>query len=167
MSKKTFSADVAQLLKLVTHSIYSNKEIFIRELIANANDAIQKAKILAASDANYLGDEIDFSIKISIDKEAKTITLEDTGLGMTSQDVENHIGTIAKSGTKSFLEKLKDMKDTPNNLVGQFGIGFYSAFMVADKVEVFTKSNDSADGVYRSSNGDADYEIEKNEKSDR
>ena len=166
MSKKTFSADVAQLLKLVTHSIYSNKEIFIRELIANANDAIQKAKILAAGDAGYLGDEVDLSIKITLDKDKKTLTLEDTGIGMSSEDVEAHIGTIAKSGTKSFLEKLKDMKDTPNNLVGQFGIGFYSAFMVADKVEIFTKAN-SNDGVYRSSTGDADYEIEKNDKSDR
>lgn len=166
MSKKTFSADVAQLLKLVTHSIYSNKEIFIRELIANANDAIQKAKILSAGDSNYLWDEIDLNIKISIDKDAKTLTLTDTGIGMTIEDVENHIWTIAKSGTKSFLEKLKDMKDTPNNLVGQFGIGFYSAFMVADKVEIFTKAN-SNNGVYRSSTGDADYEIEKNDKSDR
>ncbi len=122
MSKKTFSADVAQLLKLVTHSIYSNKEIFIRELIANANDAIQKAKILAAGDASYLADDIDLNIKITIDKDKKTLTLEDTGIGMSSEDVEEHIGTIAKSGTKSFLEKLKDMKDTPNNLVGQFGI---------------------------------------------
>lgn len=166
MSKKTFSADVAQLLKLVTHSIYSNKEIFLRELIANANDAIQKAKILAAGDASYLGDEIDLNIKITLDKDKKTLTLEDTGIGMSSEEVEAHIGTIAKSGTKSFLEKLKDMKDTPNNLVGQFGIGFYSAFMVADKVEIFTKANGN-DGVYRSSTGDADYEIEKNDKSDR
>jgi HSP90 family molecular chaperone len=122
MSKKTFSADVAQLLKLVTHSIYSNKEIFIRELIANANDAIQKAKILAAGDAKYLGDEIELNIKITLDKDKKILILEDTGIGMTMEDVEAHIGTIAKSGTKSFLEKLKDMKDTPNNLVGQFGI---------------------------------------------
>jgi len=166
MSKKTFSADVAQLLKLVTHSIYSNKEIFVRELIANANDAIQKAKILAAGDATYLGDEVDLNIKITLDKDKKTLTLEDTGIGMSIEDVESHIGTIAKSGTKSFLEKLKDMKDTPNNLVGQFGIGFYSAFMVADKVEIFTKANDS-DGVYRSSTGDADYEIKKDKKSDR
>lgn len=117
MSKKTFSADVAQLLKLVTHSIYSNKEIFIRELIANANDAIQKAKILSAGDADYLGDNIDLNIKISLNKEAQTLTIEDTGIGMNIEDVESHIGTIAKSGTKSFLEKLKDMKDTPNNLV--------------------------------------------------
>lgn len=167
MSKKTFSADVAQLLKLVTHSIYSNKEIFIREFIANANDAIQKAKILAAGDARYLGDEIDLRISISLDKDAKTLTIQDTGIGMTMEDVENHIGTIAKSGTKSFLEKIKDMKDTPNNLVGQFGIGFYSAFMVADKVEIFTKSNESEKGVYRSSTGDAEYEIKADEKSDR
>lgn len=167
MSKKTFSADVAQLLKLVTHSIYSNKEIFIRELIANANDAIQKAKILAAGDATYLGDEIDLQISISLDKDAKTLTIQDTGIGMTMEDVENHIGTIAKSGTKSFLEKIKDMKDTPNNLVGQFGIGFYSAFMVADKVEIFTKSNESWKGVYRSSTGDAEYEIKEDKKSDR
>ncbi len=122
MSKKTFSADVAQLLKLVTHSIYSNKEIFIRELIANANDAIQKAKILAAGDANYLGDDVDFAISIRIDKKNKIIHIQDNGIGMSSEDIEAHIGTIAKSGTKSFLEKLKDMKDTPNNLVGQFGI---------------------------------------------
>ncbi len=91
MSKKTFSADVTQLLKLVTHSIYSNKEIFVRELIANANDALQKAKILAAGDANYLGDEVDLNIKISLNKEAKTLTITDTGIGMTSEDVENHI----------------------------------------------------------------------------
>ena len=167
MSKKTFSADVAQLLKLVTHSIYSNKEIFIRELIANANDAIQKAKILSAGDSNYLWDEIDLNIKISINKDAKTLTLTDTGIGMTIEDVENHIWTIAKSGTKSFLEKLKDMKDTPNNLVGQFGIGFYSAFMVADKVEIYTKSNDSKTGVYRSSTWDADYEIKEDKKAER
>ena len=167
MSKKTFSADVAQLLKLVTHSIYSNKEIFIRELIANANDAIQKAKILSAGDSNYLWDEIDLNIKISIDKDTKTLTLTDTGIGMTIEDVENNIWTIAKSGTKSFLEKLKDMKDTPNNLVGQFGIGFYSAFMVADKVEIYTKSNDSKTGVYRSSTWDADYEIKEDKKAER
>ena len=167
MSKKTFSTDVAQLLKLVTHSIYSNKEIFVRELIANANDALQKAKILSAGDANYLWDEIDLHIKISIDKQFKTLTIEDSGIGMTSKDVENHIGTIAKSGTKSFLEKLKDIKDTPNNLVGQFGIGFYSTFMVANKVEIFTKSNESKSGVYRSSQGDADYEIQDIKKSDR
>lgn len=166
MSKKTFSADVAQLLKLVTHSIYSNKEIFIRELIANANDAIQKAKILSAGDADYLGDNIDLNIKISLNKEAQTLTIEDTGIGMNIEDVESHIGTIAKSGTKSFLEKLKDMKDTPNNLVWQFGIGFYSAFMVADKVEIFTKANNN-EGVYRSSTGDADYEIKTHEKTER
>lgn len=167
MSKKVFTADVAQLLKLVTHSIYSNKEIFLRELIANANDALQKAKILAAGDANYLGDQVDLQITIATDKDAKTITITDTGIGMTVQDVEKHIGTIAQSGTKSFLEKMKDMKDVDNNLVGQFGIGFYSAFMVADRVEIYTKSNDSEKWVHRSSTGDDAYEIEEVEKSDR
>ncbi len=167
MSKKVFTADVAQLLKLVTHSIYSNKEIFLRELIANANDALQKAKILASGDANYLGDQVNLQITIATDKDAKTITITDTGIGMTMTDVEKHIGTIAQSGTKSFLEKMKDMKDVDNNLVGQFGIGFYSAFMVADRVEIHTKSNDSDTGVHRSSTGDDAYEIEKCNKSDR
>lgn len=113
-----FDADVAQLINLVTHSIYSNKEIFLRELISNANDAIQKAQFLAAQDAHYLGEDHKMAITITIDNEKKILILNDNGIGMTREEVQKHIGTIAKSGTKEFVEKLKDAKD--NNLIGQF-----------------------------------------------
>jgi len=174
--KKHFTADVEQLIQLVTHSIYSNKEIFLRELISNANDAIQKAKFKASEDSNYLGDEVDLHIKISVDPEAKIITIEDTGIWMTEPELEKNIWTIASSGTKSFLEKIKTQNSTDAinristdnmDLIWQFGIGFYSAFMVADKVEVETKSNDSDKAHLRISEGKGDYEIKKSDKKSR
>lgn len=161
-----FDADVSQLIHLVTHSIYSNKEVFLRELLANANDAIQKAKLLAASDAQYLGDETALEVRLDVDTEKKTITLTDTGVGMTREEVINHLGTIAKSGTKAFLEQMEQAK-VDNALVGQFGIGFYSAFMVADKVTVETKSNASDEATLRSSTGGGSYELEASDKTTR
>lgn len=116
-----FDADVSQLIHLVTHSIYSTKEVFLRELLANANDALQKAKLLAAQDPAYLGDETDLHIHIDVDTEKKTITITDTGVGMTRDEVISNLGTIAKSGTKAFLEQMKQAKED-NALVGQFGI---------------------------------------------
>jgi molecular chaperone HtpG len=135
----SFDADVSQLIHLVTHSIYSTKEVFLRELLANANDAIQKAKLLAAQNPAYLGDETDLTISIAVDTDKKIITITDTGVGMTEEEVISNLGTIAKSGTKAFLEQMKQAKED-NALVGQFGIGFYSSFMVAQTVTVETKS---------------------------
>jgi len=161
-----FDADVSQLIHLVTHSIYSTKEVFLRELLANANDALQKAKLLAAQDPSYLGNETDLTITITTDTEKKTITISDTGIGMTKDEVISNLGTIAKSGTKAFLEQMKQAKDD-NALVGQFGIGFYSAFMVADTVTVETKSATSDQAILWSSNGKWGYEITESTKTTR
>lgn len=166
MSQKSFDADVTQLIQLVTHSIYSSKEVFLRELIANANDAIQKAKIESAKDASYLWDETDFTITIGVDTEKNIITITDTGVGMNEEEVVSNIGTIAKSWTKAFLEQLKAQKDQSSDLIGQFGIGFYSAFMVADRVELETKKVwDEA--VYWESDGKWTYEIKSSDKQTR
>jgi len=177
MTKETFQfdADVAQLIQLVTHSIYSNTDIFLRELISNANDACQKARLLSLQDTTYLGDETNLEIKIDVDTEEKTVTITDTGIGMSREEVIEHIGTIAKSGTKAFVENLKKQaaekkKKEENNestdLIGQFGIGFYSAFMVAKKVELITKAN-GHDAVHWSSTGDGNYEITDSDKTTR
>lgn len=166
MSQQSFDADVTQLIQLVTHSIYSSKEVFLRELIANASDAIQKAKIEAAKNAWYLGDETDLHITISIDTEKNIIELTDTGIGMNTQEVTENIGTIAKSGTKVFLEQLKAQKDQSSDLIGQFGIGFYSAFMVADTVELETKKM-WQEAVLWKSEGKWTYEITPSDKSTR
>lgn len=163
---KQFDADVAQLIQLVTHSIYSNKDVFLRELIANSNDAIQKAKLLAAQDTTYLGDESDFFIKVDVDTENKIITIEDSGVGMTKEEVITNIGTIAKSWTKAFVEQLKQQKDAQNELIWQFGIGFYSSFMVAEKVELETKAKD-ADAVLWTSTWQGSYDLDESSKTTR
>lgn len=162
----SFDADVSQLIHLVTHSIYSTKEVFLRELLANANDAIQKAKLLAAQDPAYLGDETDLTISIAVDTDKKIITITDTGVGMSEEEVISNLGTIAKSGTKAFLEQMKQAKED-NALVGQFGIGFYSSFMVAHTVTVETKSAWDAPAVLRSSDGKWSYELTKSTKTTR
>ena len=168
-----FDADVAQLIKLVTHSIYSNTDIFLRELISNSNDACQKARLMSLQDTDYLGTETELKITLDIDKDAKTVTITDTGIGMSREDVITHIWTIAKSGTKAFMENLqkaqKDKKDAADgwsDLIGQFGIWFYSAFMVAKKVTLETKAN-GHDAVLRSSTWDGSYEIEDSDKTTR
>jgi len=167
MAKQDFNADVTQLIQLVTHSIYSNKEIFLRELISNASDALAKANIQSLQDANYLGDDHNLAITIAIDEKEKVITLSDNGIGMNKEDVIEHIGTIAKSGTKAFLEKIqKEKNESDNQLIGQFGIGFYSVFMVADKVELETKTAEG-EAVLRSSDGKGSYEIKTSKKENR
>lgn len=163
---KEFSADVAQLIQLVTHSIYSNKDVFLRELVANANDAIQKAQFKAAQDSSYLGDETEMKIRIIADEDKKIITIEDTGVGMSRDEVIEQLWTIAKSWTKAFLEQIKEAKDSPSDLIGQFGIGFYSAFMVASTVEVETKAVGS-DAILRTSEGGGSYEIQSSDKTSR
>ena len=148
-----FQTEVKQLLHLMIHSLYSNKEIFLRELISNASDACDKLRFEAMSNAALYEDASDLNIRVSFDKAARTITIADNGIGMTWDNVVEHIGTIANSGTKAFLEKLKtEGNNNTQDLIGQFGVGFYSAFMVCDKVEVLTKSNESDESIIWTSN---------------
>ena len=138
MSKHThsFQAEVAQLLHLVTHSLYSNPEIFLRELISNASDACDKLRFEALNDSSLYGDQPNLEVRLAFDKEAKTLTITDTGIGMSAQEAIDHLGTIAKSGTKAFMEQLSGDQKSDAQLIGQFGVGFYSGFIVADKITV-------------------------------
>lgn len=139
--KKTlkFKTEVSQLLQLMIHSLYSNKEIFLRELISNASDACDKLRFQALSKKSLLKDDTELRIEVDFDSEAKTITVRDNGIGMTEEDLKNNIGTIAKSGTAEFLSSLSGDKAKDANLIGQFGVGFYSSFIIAEKVEIFTR----------------------------
>lgn len=162
----SFEAETEKLLELLTHSIYSNKEIFLRELISNASDAIDKARIKSLTDSNYLWENNQFEIKIDTDPKNNLIIIEDNGIWMSKEEVIKNIGTIAKSGTKDFLEKLKNSKQQ-NNLIGQFWVGFYSVFMVAAKVELETKSNDSEKSVIWKSEWKWSYELSSGKKTSR
>ena len=138
MSKQTlsFQAEVAQLLNLVTHSLYSNKEIFLRELISNASDACDKLRFEAINDGGLYESDTELKVKVTFDKDAKTLTITDNGIGMSTQEAIDHLGTIAKSGTKDFVSKLSGDQKADSQLIGQFGVGFYSGFIVADKITV-------------------------------
>lgn len=166
MSKKqtyTFQTEVSQLLHLMVHSLYSNKEIFLRELISNASDAVDKLKFEALSNEKlYEGGNNKPEIYIDIDKKAKTITIKDNGIGMTKDEVMTNIGTIANSGTRKFLESLDKTKAKASNLIGQFGVGFYSSFIVADKVTLTTRKagDDKSNGSMWISDGKGEYSLE-------
>ena len=136
-----FQAEVRQLMKLMIHSLYSNKEIFLRELISNASDACDKLRFEALSSEELYDGDSDLKIRINFDKDARTITVSDNGIGMSREEVVENIGTIAKSGTKQFFESLTGEKSHDLELIGQFGVGFYSSFMVADEVEVALHHN--------------------------
>lgn len=164
---RVFRAETKELLNLMIHSIYTNKEIFLRELISNANDAIDKLKFKALTETNILADDDKFRIDISVDKDAKTITISDNGIGMTFDEVDDNIGTIAKSGSKLFKEQLEEAKKNEIDIIGQFGVGFYSGFIVADKIELTTKSPYSDKGVKWTSDGTGEYEIEEIEREKR
>jgi molecular chaperone HtpG len=164
-----FETEVNQLLDLMIHSLYSNKDIFLRELISNASDACDKLRFTAISDASLYEEDIELKVKISFDKEARTITISDNGIGMTREEVIDHIGTIAKSGTQSFLDSITGDQKNDAKLIGQFGVGFYSSFIVAEKVTLRSRKAGEAveNGVEWVSEGKGEYEIQSIEKAGR
>lgn len=161
-----FQTEVNQLLQLMIHSLYSNKEIFLRELISNASDALDKLNYLSVSNDAYKNLKFEPKIQINFNQEAKTLTISDNGIGMNKEDLINHLGTIAKSGTKSFLENLSGDAKKDSQLIGQFGVGFYSAFMVADKIEVLSKKA-LEDKAYLWVSDASGYEIEDATKAEQ
>merc|ERR1711904_46352 len=164
-----FETEAKQLLHLMIHSLYSNKEIFLRELISNASDAADKLRFEALSNDALLKKDSELSVKIDFDKESKTITIADNGIGMSRQEVISNLGTIAKSGTAHFLESLTGDQRKDSQLIGQFGVGFYSAFIVAETVEVRTRraGEPANSATYWRSNGESEYTIETIKKADR
>ena len=164
-----FQAEVKQLLQLMIHSLYSNKEIFLRELISNASDAADKLRFEAINNDALYGNDHELKIRVSFDKDARTITISDNGIGMSRDEVISHLGTIAKSGTKEFFSKLSGDQQQDAALIGQFGVGFYSAFIVAEKVIVNTRRAGAfaSEGVRWESTGEGDYSIESIEKTGR
>ncbi len=159
MAKHQFQTEIGQLLKLMTHSLYSNKEIFIRELVSNASDAIDKFNYLSLTDDKFKEEEWSGKISIKLDKEDNSLTIADNGIGMNEQDLMDHLGTIAKSGTKAFMENLTGDAKKDSNLIGQFGVGFYSVFMVAEKVDVISKKAGETQAYKFSTDGLGEYEV--------
>ncbi|MDD4273730.1 MAG: molecular chaperone HtpG [Desulfobacter postgatei] len=167
---RQFKTEVQQLLHLIIHSLYSNQEIFIRELISNASDAIDKARFKAQTEPDLFSDDNEYHIRLAADKEAKTFTITDNGIGMTFDEVNDNIGTIAQSGTAAFMEALEKSKNETGlspELIGQFGVGFYSAFIVADKVRLDTKAPGQEKGVRWESDGKGEYTLEEIDKEKR
>ena len=164
-----FQAEVKQLLNLMIHSLYSNKEIFLRELISNASDAADKLRFLSLSDGDIMEGEGDLKIRLEFDKDKNTISLTDNGIGMNREEVISHLGTIAKSGTSEFLKNLSGDQKRDSRLIGQFGVGFYSAFVVADEVDVFTrKAGEPAEnGVHWKSKGEGEFSVGQVERPAR
>jgi molecular chaperone HtpG len=163
-----FQSEAKQILNLMIHSLYTHKEVFLRELISNASDALDRLRFESLTNQELMGDDTDLAIRIAFNKNAKTITISDNGTGMTRQEVIENIGTIARSGSKAFLEKLTGDQKTDSNLIGQFGVGFYSVFMVAARVKLVTKragSNEPA--VLWESTGEKEYQIEETVKETR
>src|SRR5450759_5078049 len=157
-----FQAEVKQLLHLMVHSLYSNKEIFLRELISNASDAADKLRFEALSDASLYGTDADLGIRVSFDKAARTLTVSDNGVGMSRDEVIANIGTIAKSGTREFFQALTGDQAKDAHLIGQFGVGFYSSFIAADKITLVTRRAGlgAEHGVRWESTGSGEYTIE-------
>ena len=161
-----FQTETRSLLRLMIHSLYSNKEIFLRELISNASDACDKLRFAAIQQPELIGDA-ELAVELEVDKFNGTLTVRDNGIGMTREDVVDNLGTIARSGTKKFMETLSGDQAKDAQLIGQFGVGFYSAFIVADKVTVKTRRADASESVTWESTGEGDYTIEAGDKTDR
>ena len=160
----SFQTEVKQLLQLMIHSLYSNKEIAIRELISNASDASDKLRFEALENSKLYEDDTELKINVDFDKEKGTITISDNGIGMNRDDIVNNIGTIAKSGTKEFLSKLSGDQAKDANLIGQFGVGFYSAFILADEVILESRKAGTKDGFRWASSGDGEFTLEAIDK---
>ena len=164
LEKHTFQAEIRQLLDLVVHSLYTDREIFLRELVSNSSDSLEKLRHLQGTEKDISDAELPLEIRIIADKEAGTLTIIDHGIGMTREELVENLGTIAHSGTKSFLNAMKESGSTPGNMIGQFGVGFYSAFMVADEVQVFTRSwRHEGEPLVWTSDGVSGYTIEEAE----
>lgn len=164
MSKKQFQTEVHRLLHLIIHSLYSHKEIFLRELISNASDALDKLKFLTLTDESYKSLEFDPRIDIFFDHKGKTLTIADSGIGMNEQELDENLGTIARSGTRNFVHSLSGDEKRDSNLIGQFGVGFYSAYMVADRVEVVSRKAGESAAFKWISDGKEEYSIEPSER---
>ena len=157
-----FQAEIKQLLDLVVHSLYTDREIFLRELISNASDSMEKLRHLQGTEKDMHDAALPLEIHITTDAEAKTLTIEDRGIGMTRGELVENLGTIAHSGTKAFLNAMKESGGQPGNMIGQFGVGFYSAFMVAGEVQVFTRSwRENGEDLVWTSDGASGYSIEE------
>src|SRR5690348_8293520 len=164
-----FQTEVKQLLHLMIHSLYGNKEIFLRELISNASDACDKLRFESVADSALTDGDVEFRIRVSYNKAARTITISDNGIGLSRQEVIDHIGTIAKSGTREFFSKLTADSAKDAQLIGQFGVGFYSAFIVADHVTLVSRraGAPAAEGVEWQSAGEGEYTVEQVRKETR
>ncbi len=164
-----FQTEAKQMLQLMIHSLYSNKEIFLRELVSNASDAADKLRFAALADGSLYESDPDLRVRVTADKDAGTVTISDNGIGMSRDDVVNNLGTIARSGTAEFLKQLSGDQKKDSQLIGQFGVGFYSAFIVADKVEVFTRraGAPASEGVHWESAGEAEFSVESCELAER
>ncbi|MEM1085016.1 MAG: molecular chaperone HtpG [Verrucomicrobiota bacterium] len=166
--KHAFQAEIQQLLDLVVHSLYTDREIFLRELISNASDAMEKLRHVESTEKDVIEPELPLQVEVIADKEAGTLTIQDHGIGMSREELAENLGTIAHSGTKAFLEAMKEGGSTPAGMIGQFGVGFYSAFMVADEVEVHTRSwRKDGEGLVWKSDGKTGYEIEESPDAQR
>ena len=168
VEKHVFQAEIQQLLDLVVHSLYTDKEIFLRELISNASDSMEKLRHMESTEKNIHAPTLPLEIHITTDAEAKTLTISDAGIGMNREELVKNLGTIAHSGTKAFLKSVKDSGSTPGNMIGQFGVGFYSAFMVADEVKVHSRSwREEGEALVWISDGKTGYEIEESPGQER
>src|SRR6195952_4324697 len=165
MSKREFQTEVSQLLQLIIHSLYSHPEIFLRELVSNSSDALDKLRYLTLTDEAYKALPFDPRIDLELDEEKKTLTIADTGIGMNEEELVSHLGTIARSGTKNFLSQLSGDAKKDSNLIGQFGVGFYSAFMVADRIEVVSRKAGEDKAWRWTSDGKTGFDIEPAERA--
>ena len=163
-----FQAETSQLLDLMIHSLYTHKEIFLRELISNASDALDKLRFRSLTDPSLLEEDSELEVWLAIDKDAHTISISDNGVGMTKQEVIDNIGTIAQSGSKAFLKAMKDADGKSDlDLIGQFGVGFYSAFMVGKNISLETRAAGQQYGVRWESTGEGDYTLEPCDRNQR